>query len=75
MLVASTARRHGALLFLSAALAACSGSEEAAEVEPVETVEVPTGEVGPAPPVPGGPLSDGADSGAVAFPDSTAAGH
>ena len=75
MRVASTARRHAVLALLCAALAACSGSEESGQVDPVETVDVPTGEVGPAPPVPGDSLPGAADPGAVSFPDSTAAGH
>ena len=75
MLVALTARRRGALVLLCAALAACSGADEAGEVDPVETVDVPTGEVGPAPPVPGDSLPGAADSAALSFPDSTAVSH
>ena len=75
MPVAHTARRLGVLALFCAALAACSGSEESAEVEPEETVDVPTGEVGPAPPLPGDSLPGAADSSALSFPDSTAVGH
>jgi hypothetical protein len=57
--------RLAALALLCAALSACSGSDEGGDIDPAATVEVPTGEVGPAPPVPDSGNPAAVDSGAM----------
>ena len=62
-------------VLLCGILAACSAPDEGGDIDPEATVEVPTGEVGPAPPLPGDSLPVVADSAALSFPDSTAVSH